>query len=123
MNILLVAIGGACGSVLRYLVSRYANVNWILFDLPIGTILVNVVGCFLIGFLSVFLATPEKDNYRLLLIVGLLGGFTTFSAFGMETYQLLQSGKSFTALLNITISIVLGLAAVTMGYLLSKRIF
>ncbi len=123
MNILLVAIGGACGSVLRYLASRYANVNWILFDLPIGTILVNVVGCFLIGFLSVFLATPEKDNYRLLLIVGLLGGFTTFSAFGIETYQLLQSGKSFTALLNITISIVLGLAAVTMGYLLSKRIF
>lgn len=123
MNILFVALGGACGSVLRYLVSRNANVNYVWFDLPIGTILVNIVGCFLIGFLSVFLLSPERENYRLLLIVGFLGGFTTFSAFGIETFQLIQNGKTFAAFLNVAISLVLGLGAVALGYFLSKRLF
>lgn len=123
MNILLVALGGALGSVLRYLVSRYANLNWVWLDLPIGTQIVNIVGCFLIGLLSVFFIAPEKENFRLLLIVGFLGGFTTFSSFGIETFQLLQNGKTFAAFLNVAISLVLGLGAVALGYFLSKRFY
>lgn len=120
MNLLFVALGGAIGSVLRYLlgalVSRHAP-N----DFPYATLAVNALGCFVIGLLvPAFIphspaATSGHMHAKLLLVTGLLGGFTTFSAFGLETYSLYRGGHPTLAALNIVASIALTLAAVALG--------
>lgn len=120
MNLLLVALGGALGSVLRYLagalVSRHAPL-----DFPYATLAVNVVGCFIIGLLvPAFIphsptAASGHLHAKLLLVTGLLGGFTTFSAFGLETYTLYRGGHPTLAALNIVASVALGLGAVALG--------
>lgn len=115
-RILLVGIGGAVGSVLRYLVGGWVqSVSGISF--PFGTLAVNVTGCFVIGILS-YLAdvrgvlTPEM---RVLLMIGVLGGFTTFSSFGNETMALFRDGETGFAFANIALSLILGLGAVYVG--------
>lgn len=115
-KIFLVGIGGAVGSILRFLVSGWVqSVSGVSF--PFGTLTVNVLGCFIIGVLS-YLAdmrgvlTPEM---RALLIVGVLGGFTTFSSFGNETMALVRDGEMGYALANVALSLVLGLGAVYVG--------
>jgi CrcB protein len=117
VKILLVALGGAVGSVLRYLVSGWTQSGAGSTMFPIGTLVVNVVGCFIIGVLAQlgdargFLG-PDA---RALLMVGLLGGFTTFSAFGNETMNSLRDGAVSLALLNVTANVGLGLLAVWSG--------
>lgn len=115
-RILLVGIGGAAGSVLRYLVSGWVqSVSGVSF--PFGTLVVNVTGCLVIGFLS-YLAdvrgvlTPEM---RALLVIGVLGGFTTFSSFGNETMALVRDAEIGYAFANIALSLILGLGAVYVG--------
>lgn len=109
-----VAAGGALGSVARYGVGNLARTfapGW-----PWGTLAVNVVGSFAIGLLFAwFAARPVSDALRLGLITGMLGGFTTFSAFSIETFELLRSGGASAALAYVAATLVLGLAACGLG--------
>jgi CrcB protein len=116
-KILLVGLGGFTGSVLRYLLSGYIQHLSQSAAFPYGTLAVNALGCLVIGFLSQLsdaqgLLTPEA---RLLIFVGVLGGFTTFSAFGSETFYLAQDGQTFASMLNIAAHLLLGLGAVWLG--------
>ncbi len=123
LKILLIAAGGGAGSVLRYLmagwVQRIAGATF-----PAGTLLVNVTGCLAIGVLSaLFSATLVREEYRMAILVGVLGGFTTFSTFGLETFSLLNSGQALRALANVLLSVCVGVAAVWLGYRLGERVF
>jgi CrcB protein len=120
-NILLVSLGGAIGSVMRYLCQR-----WIYqlypHPFPWGTFMVNIVGCFLIG---IFFAASEKvafisADWKLFLMTGLCGGFTTFSAFAFENMNLLRNGDIVNTLLYTVSSVVLGILAVFSGIALIK---
>lgn len=120
-QLLLIGAGGFIGSVARFLVSRLnTRVDW--FSIPIGTLTVNVVGSLLIGFL---IGISEKSpiltvELRMFLMVGLCGGFTTFSSFTGENLMLLRNGQIFPLLLYTGLSILLGFTAVYLGYLSTK---
>lgn len=102
LKILVVALGGAFGSIIRYGLSNAVQ-SRTFSAFPYGTLMVNLVGCFLIGLAVVLIQQRFQGNevLRLLIVVGVLGGFTTFSSFSMETLQLLQSGYFSRAMLNI----------------------
>ncbi|MEP7069327.1 MAG: fluoride efflux transporter CrcB [Usitatibacter sp.] len=115
--ILLVALGGAVGSVARFKASGFVLQHTIDWKFPAGTFVVNVAGCLAAGLLAGY---AEKYSYfsaeaRLLLFTGFLGGFTTFSAFGLETMHLLRRGDVAVAGLNIVFSVVAGLLALALG--------
>ena len=113
---LLIACGGAAGSVLRYLVAGWGQ-RLTAGVFPVGTLLVNVTGCLLIGYVGTLLAGPAivREEYRLALLVGFLGGFTTFSTFGYENWALMSDREWGLAGANVLLSNVLGLAAVWLG--------
>jgi len=114
-QIFFVAIGGAAGSVLRFVAGVLAS-KWYRGDLPLATLFVNITGCFLIGILVAQLpASGSSQVMRLLLITGFCGGYTTFSAFSYENIQLLNTGQHFTALGYIFASVLAGMAAVWLG--------
>jgi CrcB protein len=119
--ILLVAIGGAIGSVARYLMASgiQQSTGW---TFPIGTVLVNILGCVLIGVLYVLLvARPDpRHDLRALLMVGVMGGFTTFSSFSLETVTLLMAGNIAVATLNVVISVTACLLGTTLGITLAR---
>jgi CrcB protein len=125
MRIALIAVGGAIGSMLRYWVATFSQrhseqvtTRWFGYALPVGTFAVNLIGSFLIGFLAALFARHAipHEQFRLALTVGLLGGFTTFSAFGLDTFSLLQRGHWGLAVLNVSVSCVAGVAAVALGF-------
>ena len=120
-NILLVGLGGFIGSVLRYALSGFAQRLGSATVFPIGTLSVNVIGCFAIGLLGGWAENLPalSPSVRLLLLVGLLGGFTTFSSFGYETMALLRDGQTPAALASVSLHLVAGLGAVWLGYGLS----
>lgn len=113
----LIFLGGGLGSVLRYTIAgwtqRAADTAF-----PLGTLVVNVAGCLIIGFLAATLTGPIliRDDYRIGLMVGVLGGFTTFSSFSIETLMLANDGQFVLALLNILFSVALCLTAAWLGY-------
>ena len=119
-KLLFIAGGGALGSVLRYLVAGWGQ-RLTPGVFPLGTLLVNVSGCLLIGYLGTLFAGPAviRDEYRLALLVGLLGGFTTFSTFGYESWALLSDREWGLAGANFLLTNVLGLAAVWLGHRLA----
>jgi CrcB protein len=124
LQIILIALGGAVGSVLRYLVSSstYALCGR---DFPYGTLVVNVVGSFLIGFLSIILLERFADmaaELRSLLIIGFLGGFTTFSSFSVETLSLFENGEVTRAVLNVGLSVCICLLVTWLGILLGRHL-
>jgi CrcB protein len=122
-QLLAVATGGALGSTARYLVSDWAQKAFGP-DFPWGTALVNIAGCFLIGFLMT-LATELpllRPEVRLLLVTGFLGGLTTFSTFSYETVRLAQTGAPLAALLNAGVNLLVGLPAVLLGAWLARRL-
>lgn len=120
-QLLLIGAGGFIGSVARYLVSRLnTHIEW--FAIPIGTLAVNVLGSLLIGFL---IGISEKSpiltvEWRMFLMVGLCGGFTTFSSFTGENLMLLRNGQILPLLLYTGLSIFLGFTAVYLGYISTK---
>ncbi|HEV7257790.1 MAG TPA: fluoride efflux transporter CrcB [Bosea sp. (in: a-proteobacteria)] len=120
---LIIMLGGALGTLARYLLSLWALP--ISRDLPWGTILINVSGSFLIGlFGTLTLASgrfPVSENLRLFVMIGICGGFTTFSSFSLQTLDLLRSGAVIRASLNITLSVVLCVGAVALGHVVAER--
>jgi len=114
----LVAVGGATGSLARYLLSTWTMQSASAQKFPLGTLLVNLVGCLVAGILAgLALRHPGwlTQELRLLLFVGLLGGFTTFSAFGLETAALLRRGDWLLASGYVGASVLLGLALLLLG--------
>ena len=123
MPIVIVFLGGGVGSVCRYLMSVFIGSLW---DgaFPLGTFLINIIGCFLIGFLGgLSERMTVEPNLRLLLQTGFLGGFTTFSSFGLETTQLARSGEYGLASANMLASNLVGIAFVFSGFALSRWLF
>ena len=113
-NFLLVGLGGAAGPMLRYAVAQWMAQR----TFPVATLLVNIVGSFIIGMVLALSLKSEQfaNNWKLFLATGICGGFTTFSAFSIENMQLLQQGKYWLCLLYITASLVAGIAAAFVGY-------
>jgi len=113
-NFLLVGLGGALGSMLRY--ATFLSINTKNF--PVATLAINIAGSFIIGLVLAFSLKDEAflNNWKLFLATGICGGFTTFSAFSAENVVLLQNEKYFLALIYIAASIVLGIAAAWLGF-------
>jgi CrcB protein len=125
IKVLLVGLGGGLGAVARYWLSGLVQEWTRSAAFPYGTLVVNVLGCLVIGGLAYLseargLLTPET---RLLLITGFLGGFTTFSTFGNETLALARGGETGPALGNIAAHLAIGLGAVWVGWTLAQRIW
>ena len=114
-KILLIGAGGALGSVLRYLLGGWVQGNSVRF--PWGTLAVNVSGCLAIGWLATLLYGPVliRDEYRGAILIGILGGYTTFSSFGWETLALVNAGQFGAAAAYVLLTNGLGLAAVWLG--------
>ena len=121
---LLVMIGGARGTLARYAVSVLALP--ISRDLPWGTILINVAGSFVIGFFGTLTLAhgrfPVSENIRLFVMIGLCGGFTTFSSFSLQTLDLLRSGAVLRASINIVASLLLCIGAVAVGHTVAAHV-
>lgn len=121
-DFLIVGLGGFLGSGFRFAVSRLMQQLMPAAFFPVGTLTVNLVGCFIIGLLGGWVENLESFNpqVRLFLFIGLLGGFTTFSTFGYETMALLRDRQVAWALLNVGVHVIVGLAAVWAGYSISN---
>jgi fluoride exporter len=122
-KVILIGFAGLVGTLCRYwlsgLIARHYGETF-----PWGTLVVNVLGCFLAG--SVFYLTEERflvsPSLRTVILVGLLGGFTTFSSFGLQTFALLRDGELALAALNVILSNLLGLLMLWVGYSLGKAL-
>ncbi len=116
-KIILIGAGGFIGAVMRYLVGGAAQSLFKTQNFPIGTLIVNLVGCLIIGFLTRVgenssIITPEARSF---LFVGILGAFTTFSTFSNETVNLFRQGQNLYSLVNVAMHIFVGLVAVLIG--------
>ncbi len=124
-QLLVIAIGGAFGAVMRFLVST-GLYQWLGRGFPYGTLLVNVIGSFLIGLLSETLVLQRVTaalDYRAAILVGFIGAFTTFSTFSLETFYLLEQGQFNKAALNIALSVTSCLVAVWLGLFCGRGLF
>ena len=122
-DILLVGAGGFAGSVARYLVS-VLPAAWTTSVFPYATFAVNIIGCFLIGMIAVFTDRAElvSPAMRLLLAVGFCGGFTTFSAFSIESVGLIEKGEYVYVCLYITLSVIVGILATVFGMAVARML-
>lgn len=124
MNFLLVALGGALGAVARYglvLLVRPHSPGW-----PLGTLVVNLIGCLAIGVIGgagQHVLSPRADSrVWAFAVIGILGGFTTFSSFGLETVELVEEGRMASAAAYIALSNVVGLGFAWLGYVLGAKL-
>ena len=118
---ILIALAGLVGTLLRYWISGFVARQYGE-TFPWGTIVVNLIGCLITG--MVFFLAEERllvsPTARAVILIGLLGGFTTFSAYGLQTFTLLRDGEFGLAILNVTTSNILGLFMVWIGYVLGR---
>jgi len=123
IKLLLIGFGGAIGSVARYLVSSSTLTAFGPSRFPLGTLVVNGLGCLAVGVLAAMVAKYDlfSENIRLLLFVGIAGGFTTFSAFGLETFEFLRREEWFLALVYVASSLLVGVVMIVLGFLLVHR--
>jgi len=118
MNLVWVFVGGGLGSICRYAIARWM-INYKL-DFPIGTFIANIISCIILGyFIGISLKDGFSDNQKLLLMTGFCGGFSTFSTFSAESFQLIQNGHLGTAFLYIGASILVCLICIWLGIKLS----
>ncbi len=120
-NILLVLVGSGIGGASRYVVAEFIRQKNML-KFPLGTCLINIVGCFIIGLILGYYTknTTENADIKLLLTTGFCGGFTTFSAFAAENLYLIKSGNQLTALFYVVLSVLLGIFATFLGSIIIK---
>ena len=111
-----VALGGSIGSVLRYLVG-------LVVAFPLGTLAVNVIGSFAIGLIWVHLADRGLQHWLPFVMTGVLGGFTTFSAFSLETMILIERGQITSAMLNVGLSVGLSVGGLALGLIAARSAF
>lgn len=122
VNVLLVGLGGFVGSVLRYLSREFIHKFFATPYIPYGTLSVNFIGCLMVGFL---IAMDENksflsENVVMFLLIGVLGGYTTFSTFGYETFLFFQEEEYRKAFLNMFLNLTLSIAGVFAGYFVSR---
>ncbi|MEO8359995.1 MAG: fluoride efflux transporter CrcB [Vicinamibacteria bacterium] len=121
-ELILVAAGGGLGAAARFLASR-AALQWMPTTFPWGTYLINVSGCLMIGFVAGLADSGSVSPLaRLFIVTGVLGGYTTFSAFGLEAQGLISAGRLSSAFLYVAGQILLGLFGVFVGLSLARRI-
>ncbi|HEX4004404.1 MAG TPA: fluoride efflux transporter CrcB [Candidatus Acidoferrales bacterium] len=123
MKYLMVGLGGCLGAVLRFWLGGYVS-NRMGTRFPYGTFVINITGSFLIGFILTLLAerTHWSPNWRYLIPVGFIGAYTTFSTFEYETLRSLQDGEMLMAGLNVSLSVIVGFAAVWLGVVAGRSI-
>jgi CrcB protein len=123
VNLVIIGIGGFMGAIARYSLALWIGQKWGR-SFPLGTFIVNVSGSFFIGFLMSFLTEKFVVNpqWRLLLVVGFLGAYTTFSTFEYETGRLIKEGEWLIASINVIFSVLFGFAALKIGELIAKVI-
>ena len=117
-----IAAGGSVGAVLRFLISFYVN-KWLGTSFAYGTLSVNVIGSFIIGFLALYFEQTISPNLKAMLITGMLGALTTFSTFSLETVTMLQQGLYFKGFLNVALNAALTLTATILGMALFRKIY
>lgn len=123
INYIIVFVGGGIGAAVRFLLGTWIGQRWGR-SFPLGTFVINVSGSFLIGLLMTLMAErfTENPQWRLLLVVGFLGGYTTFSSFQYETGKLATDGEFLYAVLNVVLSVTAGFLALKAGDILAKII-
>jgi len=121
LKIVAIGVGGSIGAILRYLISVQIG-NWLGRDFPYGTLIVNIVGCLILGIVYTLFHSKIQISDELLhaIQLGLLGAFTTYSTFSLETLQMLQKSEFLKAGIYIALSVVLSLLAVWVGTLIAK---
>ncbi len=125
MNLLLIlsiATGGSIGAIFRFLISYYMH-RLLGNNFAYGTLTVNILGSFIIGFLYLYFEQTISPNLKAMLVTGMLGALTTFSTFSLETILILQEGLYTKAFINISLNIILSLSATIFGMMLFKKIY
>jgi CrcB protein len=120
-HVLIVGMGGFIGSILRYWLGGLIH-RWVQDAFPAGTLAVNVLGCFVLGGVMYLAEYREffSSELRLFITIGILGGFTTFSTFGYETFALLRDSEHLQALVSVAANVFVGTAAVAGGWIAAK---
>lgn len=123
MHLVTIGLAGGLGALARYSLTGFTH-RFTAWDFPIGTLVVNTLGCLVFGFLTPLLAerTHIPEAYRMGMIIGFLGSFTTFSSFGFDTVDLVQGGFWGKATLNVFASLTLGCFAVLVGIWIAGRV-
>ena len=122
MILLYVGIGGFFGAISRYLIAGFVQKSFgSMF--PVGTLSVNVIGSFIIGFMAMYFSQVVEPEYKALVITGFLGALTTFSTFSLENINMLQDGNYIKVVLNITLNIVLTLSATVSAIAIFRKIY
>ncbi len=123
MHLLAIAFAGGLGALARYSLTGITH-RFAVGDFPFGTLLVNTLGCLVLGFITPLLAERAHlpEHYRMGVMIGFLGSFTTFSTFGFDTVDFVQAGQWSKAMLNIGASLLLGLGAVMVGIAIATKI-
>ncbi|PZU79717.1 MAG: fluoride efflux transporter CrcB [Chryseobacterium sp.] len=119
-NLIYIFLGGGFGSVLRFLISNYTQKLWNINTFPMGTFVVNISGCFLIGILSAYFLKVD-NTLKYLFITGICGGYTTFSTFSAENFSLFQNGSYEILILYALLSLIIGILMVFLGFQIVKN--